>query len=333
MTSTDADPRPEAAGEKTATTAEAKALDASEWLLEAPGQLNHVDSALPRPVAGEILVETRVGAVSPGTERALLHGVAPAVPPSAYPYQPGHLNVVTITAATDRTLVGERGVAVLGHRDYALIPYNRFFRMPAWAPDDLGLAAVLAADAHHAIETASVATDEDCVVIGGGSAGALTAWELCSRTRGRIHVVEREPTRRKLLREIAWPGSVTVAGEAGRDPFHNAFECAGTASAFALAQQAVRPCGSIVLLSEGSHEDYVLSDEFFAKGLYLGKTGSHPDLRDFLNEYFTRGEDRTSLLQSAFRDEIRFADFPEAYLQVLMAPPEKQRGLLPRVTY
>lgn len=325
MTSTDADPRRQTAG--------TNALDASEWLLEAPGRLSQVDTSLPQPVAGEILVATRIGAISPGTERALLHGVAPSVPPSAYPYQPGHLNVVTITAATDRTLVGERGVAVLGHRDYALIPYGRFFRMPGWAPDELGLAAVLAADAHYAIETASVATDEDCIVIGGGSAGALTAWELCYRTRGRIHVVEREATRRELLREIAWPGNVTVSDEAGHDPFHNAFDCAGNASAFALTQQTVRPCGSIVLLSDGSHEEYVLSDEFFAKGLFLGKTGSHPDLRDFLNEYFTRGEDRTSLLQTAFRDEIRFTDFPEAYLQVLMAPPEKQQGLLPRVRY
>jgi hypothetical protein len=329
MTSTDADPRHQAAEEKTAENA----LAACEWLFETPGRLNRLDTSLPHPAAGEILVGTRLGAVSPGTERAILHGTAPGIPPSAYPYQPGYLNIVTIQDAPDRTLIGERGVAVLGHRDFALIPYARFYRMPAWAADELGLLAVLAAAPRHAIETAAVASDEDCLVIGGGIIGVLTAWELCFRTRGRIRLVECDGTRRELLGEIAWPVSIVVSDESGRDPFHNAFECAGTASAFALAQQAVRPRGSIVVLSEGSHEEYVLKDAFFAKELYLGKTGSHPDLRNFLNEYFTRGEDRTSLLEVAFRSEIRFGEFPEAYLQALLAPTEKRQGLLPRVSY
>ncbi len=329
MTSTDADPRHQIAEEKTAENT----LAACEWLFEAPGHLNRLDTSLARPTSGEILVATRQGGVSPGAERAILHGTAPAVPLSAYPYQPGYLNIVTIRDASDRTLIGERGVAVLGHRDFALIPYARFYRMPAWAPDELGLMAVLAAAPHHAIETAAVASDEDCLVIGGGIVGVLTAWELCFHTRGRVRVIECDATRRELLGEIAWPATVTVSEEPGRNPFHNAFECAGTASAFALAQQAARPRGSVVVLSDGSHEEYVLKDEFFAKELYLGKTGSHPDLRNFLNEYFTRGEDRTSLLEVAFRTEIRFTDFPEAYLQALLAPTEKRQGLLPKISY
>lgn len=329
MTSTDANPRQQSAGPKTA----APTLAATEWLFEAPGRLNRLDTTLPRPAPGEILVATRLGAVSPGTERAILHGAAPGVPPSAYPYQPGYLNIVTIVDASDRTLVGERGVAVLGHRNLSLIPYARFYRMPAWAPDELGLLAVLAAAPRHAIETAAVASDEDCLVIGGGITGVLTAWELCVRTRGRIRLVECEATRRELLTELAWPTKVVVSDVPGRDPFHNVFECAGTAAAFGLAQRAARPRGSVVVLAEGSHEEYVLQDEFFTKELYLGKTGSHPDLRNFLNEYFTRGEDRASLLQVAFRAEIRFADFPEAYLQALLVPTEERQGLLPRVSY
>jgi 2-desacetyl-2-hydroxyethyl bacteriochlorophyllide A dehydrogenase len=333
MTSTDADPRREGGSAAANTHHGGGAATASEWLLEAPERLNRRDTTLPRPVAGEIVVATRCGAISPGTERALLHGVAPSVPASRYPHQPGRLNIVTITDAADRTLIGERGVATLGHRDLALIPYSRFCRIPTWAPDELGILAVLAADAQHAIETAAVASDEDCVVIGGGIVGVLTAWELGFRTRGDIRLLERDERRRELLGEISWPQRVTVVAEASTNRFHNVFECAGNAAAFHLALRLARPNGSIVVLSVGSHEKYVLADEFFAKELYLGKASSHPDLRGFLNDYFTRGEDRASLLEVAFRSEIRFADFPGAYLQALLAPPEEREGLLPRIVY
>jgi hypothetical protein len=88
-----------------------------------------------------------------------------------------------------------------------------------------------------------------------------------------------------------------------------------------------------VLIADGSHEPYTLAPEFFAKGLYLGKTDSHPDLRGFLADFLARGEDRSSLLDIAFRQTVRFADFPQAYLEALLAPGLEGRGLLPRVLY
>ena len=89
----------------------------------------------------------------------------------------------------------------------------------------------------------------------------------------------------------------------------------------------------ILLVANGCHEDYVLAGAFFAKGLFLGKTDSHPDLRSFLGEWFSRGDDRTSLLDVAFRDEVSFADFPQAFLEALLVPPSERRGLVPRVLY
>lgn len=306
---------------------------AVEWTLDRAGQLARSVTSLPAPAAGEVLVATRVGAISPGTERMLLHGNSPSVPESAYPYQPGYLNVVEIREAADRTLLGDRGIAILGHRDHALIPYNRFIRIPDQISDEQALLGVLAADAMHAIDVATVERNEDCLVVGGGVIGVLTAWELCPRTRGAIRIVERDPHRRELIEEIRFPSEVTVAAESGSYPFHTAFECGNTSDAFELTQLAVRDKGSIVLIADGSHEDYTLTPDFFAKGLYLGKTDSNPDLRGFLDEYFARHEDTTTLVKAAFREEIRFADFPQAYLQSLMAKRDERSGLLPRVLY
>ncbi len=315
--------------------ASTETLQAMEWTLDRAGRLSRSVTTLPPPAAGEILVATRTGAISPGTERALLHGVAPAVPENAYPYQPGYLNIVEIREAADRTLLGERGIAILGHRDHALIPYNRFIRIPQEVSDEEALLGVLAADARHAIDVASVEAGEDCLIIGGGILGVLTAWELSLRTQGSLRIVERDPARRERLQALKFPGDgeVTISEEPGRYGFHTVFDCGNTSSAFALAQEAAKEKGSIVLIADGSHEDYVLAPAFFAKGLYLGKTDSNPDLRAFLAEYFVRHEDRSTLVDVAFGDEIRFADFPQAYVRILMAPPDDRRSLLPLVRY
>ena len=311
----------------------ATSVRATEWMLEAPGRLQKTTTALPVPAPGEILVTSVAGAVSPGTERVLLHGTCPAAPVGTYPRQPGYLNIVVIRDAADRTLIGERGVATLGHRDHALIPYHRFVRITPGVMDEAALLGILAADARHAIDVAAVESNEDCLVIGGGVMGTLTAWELGQRTGGAIRLLERDAVRRERLRQIAFPRAVTVAEEPGRYPFDTIFDCAGSAAAFALAQEAARPRGSILLVTDGTHEDYTLAPSFFAKGLYLGKPDSAPDLRGFLADWFARHEDRSSLIAVAFRDEIRFADFPQAYLEALHAPAAAQGGLLPRVLY
>ncbi|MGH2570659.1 MAG: hypothetical protein ACRDGR_05495 [bacterium] len=314
-------------------TVEQQTIRAVEWTLEAPGRLQRTVTTLPTPAAGEILVRTLIGAISPGTERGLVQGLSRAIPADAYPYQPGYLNVVEIIDAADRTLAGERGIAVLGHRDFALIPYHRFIRVPRGRSNDVALLGVLSADARNAIDLAAVESGEDCLVLGAGILGVLTAWELCYATKGAIRLVETNAGRRELVEAIRFPAPVDVAPDAGRRRYHTVFDCANTAAAFETAQAAARPKGSIVLIADGSQEAYVLTADFFSKGVYLGKNDSHPDLRGFLNEYFSRTEDMSTLVPAAFREDVRFEEFPQAYLKALLAPIGGLHGLAPRVVY
>jgi 2-desacetyl-2-hydroxyethyl bacteriochlorophyllide A dehydrogenase len=308
-------------------------IRAVEWTLEAAGRLQRTVTTLPGPAAGEILVRTLVGAISPGTERTLIQGLSRAVPPDAYPYQPGYLNVVEIIDSADRSLLGERGVAVLGHRDFALVPYHRFIRVPRGRSNDVALLGVLGADARNAVDLAAVDSGEDCLVLGAGILGVLTAWELCLRTKGTIRLVETNASRRELIETIRFPAPVEVAPDAGRWRFHTVFDCANTAAAFETAQAAARPKGSIVLVADGCQEAYVLTPDFFSKGVYLGKNDSHPDLRSYLNEFFSRQEDMTTLVAATFQEDVRFDEFPQAYLKALLAPVGGHRGLAPRVVY
>jgi len=310
-----------------------RTVRAVEWTLESPGRLHRTNTTLPAPTVDEVLVGSVVGAVCRGTERALLHGTCPQVSERDYPFQPGSVNVVTIREAGDRTLVGERGVVKLGHRDFALVPYSRFVRIPRAVSDEIALLGVIAADAHHAVAMANVERDEDCLVVGGGMVGTLVAWELAHRTQGAVRIVEPDDRRRAALERIRFPAEVKVSARTGRYPFHTVFECANTSAAFEAAQAAARAGGSIVVVSDGGHERYVLHDRFFSDGLFLGKTGPHPDLRAFLNDWFARGEDRSSLVEAAFAETLRFDDFPQAYLTMALASPADAPGLLPRVVY
>ncbi|MDP6461227.1 MAG: hypothetical protein QF819_07210 [Gemmatimonadota bacterium] len=301
---------------------------ATEWLLTDPGRLDRTVTALPPPAPGEVLVASRLGAISPGSERAALHGSSGA---GRYPRQPGSLNVVVIMEAQDGTLVGERGIATLGHRDFSLLPYHRFLRIPPGVPDEVALLGVLAADARHAVDTADPRPGEECLVLGGGILGALTAWEAVLHTRGPVRIVERRADRRALLAGIRWPGEVAVVEDTGRGEVQSAFDCAGSASGFRSLQGAVQSGGSIVIAADRSHEEYVLSRDFFAKGLFLGKSGSHPQLGAFLAEYFARGADLGGLPEAAFADDCPFSEFPHSYLTALLGPPGA--GLLQRVVY
>jgi threonine dehydrogenase-like Zn-dependent dehydrogenase len=314
-------------------TPDVRTTKAVEWTLEGVGRLNRSMMTLHSPTADEILVRSALGAVSPGLERTLLHGVCASVSAKSYPHQPGYLNVVSVVDAPDRTLIGDRGIAMLGHRDMALIPYKHFIRIPAGISDEVALLGVLASDANHAIRIASVESNEDCLVVGGGILGVLTAWELCLRTKGAIRIVERHTSRRKRIAKIAFPRPVTVSDEPGRYRFHTTFDCASTSSAFALTQTATRSKGSIVLIADGSQEPYALTPDFFRKGLYLGKAESAPELRSFLDEFFARGGDYTTLVAAAFEESIRFDEFPQAYLKLVLAPSGERTGLVPQVLY
>ena len=310
-----------------------KALAAVEWTLEGPGRLQRTETNLPSPTTGEVLVESVLGAVGPGAERTILHGTCPAVPEGAYPHQPGRLNVVRIVEAPDRTLLGDRGVATLGHRNRALIPYARFLRVPPHVSDELALLGVMAADSWQAIDIASVDRAEDCLVVGGGPAGTLTAWELATHPKSSIRIVETSARRRALLETIRFPREVEIAAEIGPRAYHTVFDCANTPAGFALCQRAARPGGSIVVLADGSHEEYRLAPDFFAKKLYLGKPGPHPDLRGFLHDWFARHDDRDSLVAAAFRERVPFDAFPQAYLETLLKTSDDRDGLLPLITY
>lgn len=226
------------------------------------------DIPIPEPAEKEVLVRVRLAGIC-ATDLELVRGY--------YPYTGilGHEFVGEIVQPTERagqSVVGEINIAcgrctdcqqgrvmhcaqrqVLGIRDragafaeYLCLPLANLWPIPPSIPDEVAvftepLAAALA------IQTqVDISPTQRVLIIGGGRLGQLIAQTL-TLTGCDLQVVARHPKQQALLtaRHIAWITEQALPTRA----IDIVIEATGTPDGLALAQQAVRPRGIIVLKS------------------------------------------------------------------------------------
>jgi len=118
-------------------------------LLTAPRRLTWMEQALPSPMGREVLVETRAGAISIGSELPLYLGRARGAAPAAYPRMTGYESVGMVVAcgADVRYLrPGERVVGFYGHRTHAVVAEDRVIAVPPGIDDKDALLVILTCD-------------------------------------------------------------------------------------------------------------------------------------------------------------------------------------------
>ncbi|MGD2185610.1 MAG: alcohol dehydrogenase catalytic domain-containing protein [Desulfobacterales bacterium] len=230
-----------------------------------------VDVRPPEPLAGEALVKVRLAGIC-GTDLELVRGY--------YPFNgiPGHEFVGEIVQAPDQPnrvgqrVVGEINVtcgscrnclakqpthceqrSVLGIKnrngafaDYLCLPLKNLKAVPDAVSDDAAVFVEPLAAALEIQEQIQIGRTDRVLVLGAGRLGQLIAQTLvpvgCDLT-----VVARHKNQQALLagRQIAWIDELAVRKRA----FDIVIEATGSPDGIALAQQAVRPRGTIVLKS------------------------------------------------------------------------------------
>ncbi len=225
----------------------------------------------PEPLAGEALVKVRLAGIC-GTDLELLKGY--------YPFSgiPGHEFVGEIVRAPDQpNRVGQRVVGeinitcgscryclaeqpthcenrrVLGIKErngafaeYLCLPLKNLKAVPDAICDDAAVFVEPLAAALEIQEQIKIHSTDRVLVLGAGRLGQLIAQTLdtvdCDLT-----VVARHKNQQALLadRQIAWIDEQAVRQRA----FDIVIEATGRADGVALAQQAVRPRGTIILKS------------------------------------------------------------------------------------
>ena len=231
----------------------------------------------PELLKGEALVKVRLAGIC-GTDLELVKGY--------YPYRgiPGHEFVGEIVQApaapwrVGQRVVGDINVGcgecadclaarhghcknrcVLGIKnrdgafaDYLKLPLQNLIPIPETVSDEAGVFAEPLAAALQIQQQIQIGAGDSVLVIGAGRLGQLIARTLLS-VSGRLTVVARHRSQQALLtvHDISW-----IDEDGIRDrTFDIVIEATGSPAGFALARQAVRPRGTIVLKSTYRHPE------------------------------------------------------------------------------
>ncbi len=149
------------------------------WL-DGPGELALREEPLAAPGPGELLCETVVSAISPGTELAAWRGLPPLRPGVAYPRLQGYCNVAKVIACGDgveNASPGDRVLSFASHRSHHLLAQaDILYRLPEDADADRVVAAYLFHLGYNAVLRGGVRAGSKVLVIGLGALGlAATA--------------------------------------------------------------------------------------------------------------------------------------------------------------
>ncbi|MGH7074856.1 MAG: hypothetical protein ACREFD_11730, partial [Stellaceae bacterium] len=159
---------------------------------------------VPRPRAGEAVVETILTGISAGTEGMWLDGSAGALASGrrGYPYRPGYALVGRVVAA-DPGWLG----AAPGARIFAMKPHGSHATMTAddlWLPlpdhvaDEDAVAIALTATALHAVHRSALTVGDGAAVAGLGALGLILIQVLAASFSGPVIALTGSAGKRRL---------------------------------------------------------------------------------------------------------------------------------------
>jgi 3-hydroxyethyl bacteriochlorophyllide a dehydrogenase len=211
----------------------------------------------------EIVVETRYSSISSGTERLLFNGKLPGMPHIRYPLVPGYEAAGTVISAGadvrdvavgDDVFVGgsmcyaDVAAAFGGQSSLTIKRAAQAVRLNGIAPQQAPLLA-LAATALHGVRRLGDVAGERVLVLGMGAVGQLAA-SFLTAAGASVVAVDRSPERLALARAAQKIDVVEAPFEQQLgEPVAYAIEATGNSGEIARCARAIRPGGSIVLLS------------------------------------------------------------------------------------
>lgn len=251
---------------------------AREFWIEAPYSARVRQTALPEPGAAEVLIETELSALSPGTETLIYRGEVPesvtalmAAPQQLgelpCPVSHGYLNVGTVLRGPQQ-LLGQRVFTLSGHRSHVVVPAADCQTVPEEIPSQRALLAGIAEVGLNAVWESQVSLGDRVAVVGAGLVGLVTALLLQRLALSRLQVVETNAGRRRRAQEL---GLDAVSPEAAEGDNDAVLHTSATDPGLARALELTGDDGVLVEMSwYGAREPKVpLGADFHARRLRL----------------------------------------------------------------
>lgn len=238
------------------------------------------DFVVGEPEPGQVLIETELTLVSPGTERAHLSRLPNT--PGNFPMYPGYSNVgriLKVGPGVEGFAPGDRVVSYSAHASHVLQDPDWIVRLPDGLSPERAVFACLGAVVLQGVRKAAIDLAECVTVIGQGLLGLL-ADQLC-RLSGALPVVAADVREEPLATALRLGADQAVLLPRESFPFAPSvvIEVTGSPQAILEALRICRPSGRIVLLgsSRGITEQVDFYSTVHRKGLVL--LGAHDWVR------------------------------------------------------
>lgn len=273
-------------------------------LLMGPRQAAWIVEDLPPLRPDEILVETRAGAISIGSELPIYSGTARSSAPAHYPRMTGYESVGTVLACgstVQRFQAGDRVVAFYGHRTHGIVAETKAIKVPKDIADPLALLAILTCDVAKGIRKLAPKPDERVLITGAGAIGLLTLFVLRAYGVETVDVAEPRPERREqALRLGACAALPLEAMENAHNIYAVGLECSSRNAAFDFLQAQMQPGGRICVLADGNIEPLVLTPAFHEKELLVMGSSDGWDYQAHAAWYFNVVRENSRGLERVF---------------------------------
>ena len=273
-----------------------------------PGRLELHSAPLGEPGPTEVLCETLVTAISPGTELAAYAGLPPLREGIAYPRLQGYCNVGRVLAVGSEVLsvaVGDRVLSFTSHRSHFILPEaDLLLRLPERARSEDVVCAYLFHLGYNAVLRSGIRAGSRVLVVGLGVLG-LTSVAMASLAGATVYGLSDQSRPAKIAHEL---GASCVCGRNETEALCNALGSGladvvivttNTWSDWGIALQLAAPLGTVAVLGfpgRGSVPgpfNPLDSRYFYAKQLRIEAVGLSPERPD--NRGFARFNERDNL--------------------------------------
>lgn len=316
------------------------------WVVDrARGEIR--EEPLRDPADGEVLVESRYGAVSRGTEIVVFEGRVPETERQRmrapfqsgefpYPVKYGYSSVGRVIRGPAE-LVGRSAFCLHPHQTRYVVPVSAVVPVPNGVPEDR---AVLAANMETALNgfwDAGITAGDRVAVVGVGVVGSLVAY-LCARCPGTdVELVDIDPSRAAIA--DAFGAAFALPSDASGEAdvvVHASGSPAGLRTALALAGVEA----TVLELSwfGASPVELSLGEAFHSRRLRIqsSQVGSVPPARRARWTNRRRLELALTLLADSRLDALvtsqcRFEDLPSAMVE--LSQERTQKSLCRRIIY
>ena len=286
-------------------------------LLTAPRKLTWFTEELPCLGSNDILVRTRTGAISVGTELPRYRGDARASNPPTYPTMTGYeslAEVIDCGVEVQNLAVGDRVVAFYGHRTAAVLPHSRIIQVPETIDDTLALLVILGCDTAKGVAKLNPGSNDSILITGAGTIGLLTLFNLRAQGISQITVVDPIPQRRELALRLGAHHTVTPADVYRLSPDYTmGVECSSRNEAFGLLQNKLIPEGKLCILADGNVEPLELQPAFHHKELTVIGSSDGLNYQDYAHWFWHHARPIADILPDLFDLRIAVEEIPNTF--------------------